>query len=350
MQTNLFGELRQPLVQAHGLGVDSMGVTVELVNIYEATLDPAFRPDLILFANVGGEKRETYAYLPIANEYLQDHRFPPITVVSYIPQNFKNWPPYYSLEQNCLTNGTLPSISFSYQFKSCSQKWKAAPQHKYLKAWGPALEYWKAGGKVRKIIGYDDGTADQKRCQTFAVNNSDVEDELYEYWYPLQQWHWNRERCKQAIRSAGLPIPPKSSCYFCAAMQPHEVAELEPDYLRGIVRLEARAKPRFKTAAMKGLWGRDTKASKDRPATITKKGKQLPFRPGRPARPGSMTQFIRELGLLPAEEIDRIISETPKEIIEYQSAFQRGEPVEPFGAFIQNQLIQIQGGAKEDVR
>ena len=56
-----------------------------------------------------------------------------------------------------------------------------------------------------------------------------------------------------------------------------------------------------------------------------------------------MTQFIRERGLLPAEEIDRIEAEPPADILEYQAAFARGESVEPFGAFIQHHLVQITG-------
>jgi hypothetical protein len=309
-QANLFAELHQPLVVAYGMGVDSTAILVEFAR-------RGIRPDLITFANVGGEKRETYAYLPIINRFLESHGFPLVTVVSYVPKNFKNWPPYYSLEQNCLTNGTLPSISFSFQFKSCSQKWKAAPQHKFIQSWGPAIEYWAAGGQVKKVIGYDAGRKDQKRV-TYACN-AEVEDEHYEYWYPLAEWGWDRERCQREILRARLPLPPKSSCYFCAAMQPEEVSGLEPDYLAGIVRLEARARPRFKTAAMKGLWGRDSKK-----------------------RPGSMTQYIRDQRLLPAAEIDRIIAETPEAIIEYQAAFRRGDSVEPFGAYIEHQLIQIQ--------
>jgi hypothetical protein len=311
MQSNLFREVfnRQPLVMAYGMGVDSTAAISGLV-------ERGVRPDLILFANVGGEKQQTYAYLPIINAYLQKHGFPEVHVVQYIPRNFKNWPPYYGLEQNCLTNGTLPSISFSFQFKSCSQKWKAAPQHKYIQNWDPARDWWAAGGKVKKIIGYDASPKDQKRV-TYACN-AEVEDEHYEYWYPLQEWGWDRMRCTEEIEKAGLPVPPKSSCYFCAAMQPEEVSALEPDYLRGIVRLEARARPRFKTAAMKGLWGRDSKK-----------------------RPGSMTQYIRENNLLPAAEVDRIVEETPRDIIAYQEAFSRGDSVEPFERFIQNQLVQI---------
>jgi hypothetical protein len=311
MQSNLFGELRQPLVVAYGLGVDSTAALILLAR-------KNIRPDLILHAVTGGDQRATYAYVPIINAWLAAHDFPLVELVKYVPKNFKNWPPYYTLEQNCLTNGTLPSISFSFQFKSCSQKWKAAPQHNYIKNWAPALEYWAAGGQVRKIIGYDASPKDQKRV-TYACN-AEVEDEHYQYWYILQEEGWDRARCVAEIQAEGLPVPPKSSCYFCAAMQPEEVLALEPDYLRGIVRMEARARPRFKTVAMKGLWGRDTKK-----------------------RPGSMTQFIRERGLLPAEEIDAIERDTPREIVDYQGAFRRGDPVEPFGKFIEQQLIQIQG-------
>jgi len=102
-------------VVADELGVDSMGVMVGFVH-------RNIRPDLILFAGVGEEKDETYGYLHIANQYARHHGLPDITTVRYVPKNFKNWPPYYTLEQNSLTNGTLPSISFNFQFKSCSKK------------------------------------------------------------------------------------------------------------------------------------------------------------------------------------------------------------------------------------
>jgi hypothetical protein len=206
-------------VVAYGMGVDSTAVLVEFAR-------RGIRPDLILFADACGEKRETYAYQPVINEYLRLKSFPEVTVVRYVPQNFKNWPPYYTLEQNCLTNGMLPSISFGFQFKSCSQKWKAAPQHKYLQSWAPGVEWWAAGGRVKKVIGYDAGPKDRKRA-TYACNG-ELEDDRYEYWYRLVEWGWDRKRCAREIGNEGLPIPPKSSCYFCAAMQPWEVDALEP--------------------------------------------------------------------------------------------------------------------------
>ena len=308
-QLNLFTAPRQPLVVAYGVGVDSTAVLVEFVR-------RGIRPDVILHADVGAEKPETVHYIPIMNAYLAAHGFPTVTVVRYIPKKFKHWPPYYSLEENCLTNGTLPSISFNFRFKSCSQKWKAAPQHAYLKAWRPAVERWASGGKVKKVIGYDAGVKDKKRV-TYACN-AEMHADLYEYWYPLPEWGWDRERCMAEIAAAGLPVPPKSSCFMCAAMHPEEIEALGIDQLRRIVRLEARARPRFKS--IKGLWGAGSKK-----------------------RSGSMTEYIRAKGLLPAAEIDTIIAQTPGEILDYQACFQRGESVEPFGDFIEQQLIQIEG-------
>jgi len=140
-------------VVAYGMGVDSTAMLIGLSVI-------GMRPDLILFADVGGEKDETYAYQPIMDQFLESVGFPTITVVRYVPQDFKNWPPYHTLEENCLTNGTLPSLAFG--FGSCSQKWKAAPQNQFCNAWEPARNWWAQGGRVLKAIGFDAGPADMR--------------------------------------------------------------------------------------------------------------------------------------------------------------------------------------------
>jgi hypothetical protein len=101
----------------------------------------------------------------------------------------------------------------------------------------PAIDCWADGGKVRKLIGYDAGTKDRKRYAQ-AVG---VEDPKYDYWYPLVEWGWERERCKAEIVAAGLPVPVKSACYFCPATQPAELHEMAKVYLRYIVIMEARA-------------------------------------------------------------------------------------------------------------
>src|SRR5262245_34280577 len=115
---------KQPLVVAYGMGVDSTAMLVGLAQ-------RGIVPQLILFADTGGEKPETYVYQATMDSFLRSCNFPTIAVVKYVPRDFKNWPPYHTLEENCLTNGTLPSLAFG--FKSCSLKWKAAPQDNFVK-------------------------------------------------------------------------------------------------------------------------------------------------------------------------------------------------------------------------
>jgi hypothetical protein len=228
-----------PLVVAYGLGVDS---TAMLVGMHQRGI----RPDLILFADTGGEKPETYAFLPIMQKWLKKVGFPPVVVVKYKPERFK-WEAYSTLEGNCVANATLPSLAFG--FKSCSLKWKRAPQDKYTNGWGPAKECWARGGKVRKAIGYDAGPADTKRAWNLTS------DEQYEYWYPLRDWGWDRDECKRQIAAAGLPVPMKSSCFFCPAMKRDEVEWLvreHPDYALRILRMESIAKPYLEST--EGLW------------------------------------------------------------------------------------------------
>src|SRR3546814_18225885 len=82
-------------------------------------------------------------------------------IVRYAPKRFKHWPPYFSLLENCLTNATLPSISFGRH--SCSQKWKIQPQDKWVESWDLAKQAWARGDKVIKLIGYDASPADSRR-------------------------------------------------------------------------------------------------------------------------------------------------------------------------------------------
>ena len=119
------------------------------------------------------------------------------------------------------------------------------------------------------------------------------DDKRYEYMYPLHDWAWDRERCIREIQAAGLAVPTKSACFCCPSTKPAELHELEPWQLRTIVVMETRAKPYLKT--IHGLWRRPTKGVR-----------------GAVAKPGDMTSYIRDNGLLEPRIVDELIAGTPK--------------------------------------
>ena len=334
-----------PLVLAYGLGVDS---TAALAGWHARGI----RPAAITFADVSAEKRETYDFLPVINEWLAARKWPEVTVVRNVVGDFRHWPPYQGLLENCLTNATLPSLAFG--FKSCSLKHKVTPQNKWAETWGPAQECWALGHKVRKAIGYDASPKDRKRF-AHAVG---VEDPAYEYFYPLIEWGWDRARCKEEILAAGLPVPPKSACVFCPATQPQELREFRKSYLRTIVIMEARAKPR-----LMGCWNQeqiDAYNAETMPKRLAKwekksqealaAGKPQPSRPNpykvgdgtaglwrsaTKTKPAMMTDFIVAEGLLPEEEVRMLQERAPKEIIDNQQAFANGEEIPNWHDFLE---------------
>lgn len=268
-----------PVVLAYGIGVDSTALLVAL----EARGTP---PDLVLSADVGVEKPETYDYQQMIASWMAARGIR-YEVVRYVPKRFKHWPPYFDLLSNVLTNATLPSISLGRH--SCSLKWKVAPQDAFLKSWEPARSAWARGQKVVRLIGYDASPADTRRY----THASAIPNELFECRYPLREWGWDRARCIARIEAAGLPVPPKSSCFICGAMKPDEVRALPAWCLRLIVLVEARAAPRLRT--VEGLWRRSTRT-----------------------RPGRMTDFIAAEGLLPRDEIAAIIRDAPADLVRFQ--------------------------------
>lgn len=300
--------MTQPLVLAYGLGVDS---TALLVGWHARGI----RPDLILFADTGSEKPETYAYLPVIQDWLARVGFPPVVVVKNQVKDFKHWPPYHTLGENCLTNGTLPSLAFG--FKSCSLKWKVQPQNRYTKSWQPAIDTWKTGGKVTKAIGYDAGPHDSKR---YAQVEGQL-DKHYEYVYPLREWGWDRAECKARIAEGGLPVPIKSACFFCPASKPAELHDLNQTQLAGIVAMEARARPRLEK--IQGLWRNGIKGTKD-PAK---------------KKPGRMSDYIREKELLPKDYIDQLEREVPADLIQFQEAYAEKKHMDALSAFLKQHNI-----------
>ncbi|WP_239019048.1 hypothetical protein [Sphingobium terrigena] len=249
-----------PVVAAWGAGTNSTAMIIELVRRGEI-------PDMTLLAAMP-EQPHTRRLIPVFRQWMDDHGVSN-EIVEYQARFFKHWPPYTSLLDACLTNGTLPSISFGQH--SCSARHKISPQDKWVKAWPPAQHAWASGHKVVRLIGYDCSTRDNQR---YAHREEHISD-LYEYRYPLREWGFTREDCERIIAEEGLPPFHKSSCFFCGAMQISEVRALPREELRLIVLLEARAAPRLRT--VEGLW---RKSTKKRPGSMSPRSmRSLPTLP-----------------------------------------------------------------------
>jgi hypothetical protein len=254
-----------PLVVAYGLGVDSTAMLIEFVH-------RGIQPDLILFADTGGEKPETYAYLPVIQRYLASVRFPPVITVRYQPK----WAVYHTLEGQCLHTGTLPSLA--YGGKSCSFKYKRVPQDKYIMAKYPPNEFVRTGRRVVRAIGFEAGEerrtyghvvkaigldAGEEHRLTWArttdlnrrpSREAWLDQHFFHYWYPLMEWGFDREHCKQIIAQAGLPVPVKSACFFCPASKKREIDWLRkhhPELLERALKIERNAQAKLRS--VKGL-------------------------------------------------------------------------------------------------
>lgn len=151
--------------------------------------------------------------------------------------------------------------------RSCTSEFKIRVTGKWLRARGATA------GKRCLAHKREDGTADigprpdcakcvQERLATVAIGISLDEIERANTWhaepyerivYPLigvgddTGLHLRRSDCGQIIRDAGLPIPPKSSCFFCPF---HSMSEWtrqrneRPELFAKSVRLEDRLNAR----------------------------------------------------------------------------------------------------------
>lgn len=227
-------------VVSYGGGVDSSAM---LIGMYRREI----HPDLILFADTGGEKPETYEYIAVMNNWLTRRGMPEIQVVEYTDKDGNR----LSLEEECLRSETLPSLA--YGFKRCSLKHKISIQDKVINNYPGAKELWKSGEKITKFIGFDAG---EVRRRQHALER-DLKDKKFDKAYALIDWGVDRRGCIDLIKSEGLPVPVKSACFFCPASKKHEVRELSkryPDLYRRAVEIEKLAKSHLRT--VQGL-GRD---------------------------------------------------------------------------------------------
>ena len=189
-------------IVSYGGGTNS---TAMLIECAKRGIDVEY----ILFADTGGERPHTYAYVEMFSKWCVDNGLPRIHTVKR----------KITLETDCLRRGALPSIA--YGFKTCSQRWKIGPQDKYLNNCDSTKEEWAEGRKITKLIGFD---ADESH------RTKDFEDKKYIAKYPLVEWDMGRDECIKVIEDAGLCLPGKSACFFCPSSKASEIRQLAKVY------------------------------------------------------------------------------------------------------------------------
>lgn len=188
------GDARHKLIVSFGGGVNSAAM---LVGMQERRI----RPDLILFADTGGENPETYTFVETMKAWSSRKLRRSIITV-------RNDGMYTTLETECTVKATLPSIVFGW--RSCSDKYKLRPQKKYASLAFPDEQVtWAVGidaGELHRIGKFEN-------CI-----------------HPLVEWGWQREDCIKAIQRADLPIPVKSACFYCPASTKSDVLRLRKEH------------------------------------------------------------------------------------------------------------------------
>jgi 3'-phosphoadenosine 5'-phosphosulfate sulfotransferase (PAPS reductase)/FAD synthetase len=139
--------------------------------------------DEAVFADTGGELPETYKNVKVARRYLKRHGIPLRVVRS------KNG----TLFETCKKRRVIPSQLWRWS----TRDYKITPIHAY---------YRSLNSNIHEYLGiaYDEI---ERIKPSFAPNVTSS--------FPLVDEKMTREDCVRMIREAGLPVPPKSGCYFC---------------------------------------------------------------------------------------------------------------------------------------
>lgn len=166
-----------------GAGVNSAAMVIMLVN--QGWKGP------IVFADTGGEHRETYCWM----DYFQRAFLAPhgLMITRIGPGS-----PYHadevsvSLEQFCLDHMIIPYMVARW----CTDKWKIKPLGKWA----------EANSCTECLLGF---AADE------AHRAKDIDGRRY----PLIEADVTRRDCQRLIAEAGLEVPIKSGCFFCPAQR-----------------------------------------------------------------------------------------------------------------------------------
>jgi hypothetical protein len=206
--------------------------------------------DEVIFADTGGEVPETYEYIEVTRRYLSSHGVP-FTTVAKSGDN---------LYETAWRRRVLPSAIWRWSTRDYKVN--------------PILRYYRvAGGQVKQYlaIAWDEITR-MKDSRVEYVTNL----------YPLVDRRITRAQCVDIIQDAGLPIPPKSSCFFCPFGSVNRwrwIHDNHPDLYEKATALEERSKHFPNQRLTDQAFRERTDISLRTLAEVFKRGEALPVLP-----------------------------------------------------------------------
>lgn len=208
------------------------GVQSNAVLVLQATGQLPEPYDVFVFANVGADSENpaTLRYVEdVARPYAAAHGIEFVEV-----QKTTFGEPETLLEYMCRTPYSVPIPVYlndaSPGFRACTVNFKIRVIDKWL----------KDAGYQRAVIGLGISLDEYQRARSldwYAQNGIEKRRE-----YPLIDLRLHRGDCRAITAEAGLPVPPKSSCWFCPFKRPGEWTEMRrelPELFGRAVDLEA---------------------------------------------------------------------------------------------------------------
>ena len=137
-----------------------------------------------------------------------------------------------------LNNPTHPKPPFrttsgGFSTRQCTNHWKIRPFRRALRAIMRARGVRVRRGAVQVALGISFDELERMSQPNVTY---------YQHVYPLIDLRLTRADCVSVIASAGLPIPPKSACWFCPytpRARVQEIARAYPEVEHELIRLDA---------------------------------------------------------------------------------------------------------------
>jgi hypothetical protein len=207
----------QLVVLSLGWGVQSFTLAAM------AALNELPLPDYAIHADTTWEREQTYRFAHQMTPWLAARGVNVVTVTDYaqakkattaqsdaLPFTERLGAPAEVVSRES-GNKDIPAFtahhtSLGQLRRQCTQRWKIAPQRRFVNEQLRLRNIKRRQGSVEKWLGIS-------QDEWLRAKQSDV---LYEtHRYPLLEMQMTRADCITWLQRANLPIPPKSSCVFC---------------------------------------------------------------------------------------------------------------------------------------